>query len=182
LKTGEIRRIDATSQEEDWLLNLIETGADTNTGGRVLRLRQHLPQSTFMLSYGDGVADVDLNALLAFHRAHGKLATITVVRPPARFGMVVFDGDRIDRFSEKPPGGDGWINGGYMVLEPQVFDFLGSGDKTSLEAEGLTRLAAAGQLMAFRHEGFWQCMDTLRDKLYLQELWNSGQARWKVWA
>jgi glucose-1-phosphate cytidylyltransferase len=179
LKTNELSRL-GSAEAEDWRVHLIETGAETNTGGRVLRLRPHL-SNTFILTYGDGVADVDIPALLAFHRSHGKLATLTAVRPPARFGMMVFDGSRVERFSEKPQGGDGWINGGFMVLEPGVFDFLGSGDSTSFEAEGLTRLAAAGELMAFKHEGFWQCMDTLRDKLYLQDLWGKDQAAWKVW-
>jgi glucose-1-phosphate cytidylyltransferase len=181
LKNSELTRLDPVREAEDWSVSLIETGAQTNTGGRVLRMRPYLPKQTFMLSYGDGVADIDIAALLAFHRAHGKLATITAVRPPARFGALVLNGSQIIRFSEKPVGGEGWINGGYMVLEPGVFEFLKRADETSLEADGLEALAHAGELMAYQHPGFWQCMDTLRDKIYLQDLWNAKQAPWKNW-
>lgn len=165
---------------EDWKIHLVETGLATNTGGRVKRLQPFLKDETFMLTYGDGVGNVDLDALLQFHRAHGRLVTLTAVRPPARFGGLVFDGDRVACFTEKPQIGEGWINGGFMVCEPGIFDYL-KDDQTTLEAEPLERLAADGQLAAYRHEGFWQCMDTLRDKKLLESLWQEGKALWKVW-
>jgi glucose-1-phosphate cytidylyltransferase len=178
LANGEVRR--HQHDGDDWIVNLIETGHETNTGGRVRRLRPWLENGTFMVTYGDGVADVDLGALTRFHRQHGRIATLTAVRPPARYGGLIFDGDRIANFTEKPHSGEGWINGGYLVFEPAIFDYLES-DGTSLEYHGLERLAADGQLMAYRHEGFWQCMDTLRDKRYLDGLWQSGKAPWKIW-
>ncbi len=133
-----------------------------------------------MLTWGDGVSDIDLDKLLAFHRAHGKLATLTAVRPPARYGHIVTDGDQITEFSEKPQIGEGWINGAFFVFEPQVFDYI-DGDATQFEKEPLERLAKDGQLMAYRHHGFWQCMDTVREKHILEELWRSGAAPWKTW-
>ena len=136
--------------------------------------------STFMLTWGDGVSTVDLHKLLAFHRAHGKLCTLTAVRPPARYGHLMFEGDRISEFAEKPQIGEGWINGAFFVMEPQVFDYIDN-DLTQFEKEPLERLAREGQLMAYKHEGFWQCMDTLREKHLLNELWNSGKAPWKIW-
>lgn len=165
---------------EEWLVHLVDTGGETNTGGRVRRLKPWLGEETFLLTYGDGVSDVDLKALLAFHRAHGRLATLTAVRPPSRFGGLVFDGDRVADFSEKPQVGEGWINGGFMVFEPGVFRYL-SGDSDSLESVALEKLAADGELFAYRHEGFWQCMDTLREKRHLEALWQGGDAPWKVW-
>jgi glucose-1-phosphate cytidylyltransferase len=162
-----------------WKVHLVETGAETNTGGRVRRLRPWLGE-TFLLTYGDGVSDVDLRALIAFHRSHRRIATITAVRPPSRFGAIELDGDRVQGFTEKPQTGEGWINGGYMVLEPAVFDYL-TGDACSLEADALERLASEGQLMGYRHDAFWQCMDTLRDKRHLEATWQSGKAPWKVW-
>jgi glucose-1-phosphate cytidylyltransferase len=164
---------------DNWVVHLIETGADTNTGGRVRRLRPHLSEP-FMLTYGDGVCDLDLGALVAFHRSHGKIATMTAVRPPARFGSIDFDGDRVSGFREKSQIGEGWINGGFMVFQPTLFDYL-AGDDSGLEIDALERLAAEGQLMGFRHGGFWQCMDTLRDKRYLESLWQGGKAPWRVW-
>ena len=164
-------------EAEQWIVRLTETGEFTNTGGRVKRLRPWLADETFMLTYGDGLADVDLQALLRFHREHGRVATITAVRPPARFGALVFDGDRITRFREKAPTGEEWINGGYMVFEPALFDYL-EGDGTSLEMDALERLAADGQLVGYRHEGFWQCMDTLNDKRVLERLWQEGDRPW----
>jgi glucose-1-phosphate cytidylyltransferase len=165
---------------EDWRVHLVDTGLETLTGGRLQRLERFLP-STFLLTYGDGVSDVDLGALVRFHREHGKIATVTAVRPPARFGGLVLDGDRIARFTEKPQAGEGWINGGFLVFEPGIFRYL-QGERSSLESTALEALAADGQLMAYRHDGFWQCMDTLRDKRWLEGLWQSGQAKWKVWA
>jgi glucose-1-phosphate cytidylyltransferase len=178
LATGEVELY--ASKAEDWDLHLMDTGLSTNTGGRVLRLRSHLEDGTFMVTYGDGVGDVDIAALLAFHRAQGKIATVTAVRPPARFGSLEFDGDLVARFSEKPQSGEGWINGGFLVFEPAVFDYLDS-DECSLESVALERLAADSQLAAYRHPGFWQCMDTIRDKARLEEEWSSGQAPWKLW-
>jgi glucose-1-phosphate cytidylyltransferase len=172
--------VDDSTPQDDWKVHLVDTGVETNTGGRVKRLAPLLKDGTFMLTYGDGVANVDVKKVLAFHRSHGKLATITAVRPPSRFGGLVFEGDRIKEFQEKPQIGEGWINGGFMVLEPGVLDFL-QGDATSLEADGLDALARQGQLMAYRHDDFWQCMDTLREVRVLQRLWAEGQAPWKVW-
>lgn len=164
---------------EDWLLHLIDTGAETDTGGRVKRLRSWLGDETFMLTYGDGLADIDLRRLLAFHRSHGKLATVTAVRPPARFGGLTFFGDLVTRFDEKPQIGEGWINGGFFVLEPAVMDYIAS-DNTVFEREPLEQLARDGQLVAYRHEGFWQCMDTLRDVRLLERLWSEGTAPWRA--
>lgn len=174
-------RIDMHARDaEDWVVHLIDTGDRTNTGGRVKRLHSRLRDERFMLTYGDGVANVDLRSLLAFHRGHGRLGTVTVVRPPARFGGLIFDGDLVSQFTEKPQIGEGWINGGYMVFEPGVFDYL-TDDDSSLEVHGLERMARDRQLGAYRHEDFWQCMDTLRDKRLLERLWNEGRAPWKVW-
>lgn len=168
------------SRAPDWRVSLVDTGNKTQTGGRVRRLKSLLSGGAFMLTYGDGVGDVNITLLLAFHRAHGKLATITAVRPPARFGGLTFDGDRVVQFSEKPQVGEGWINGGFMVLEPRALDYIDN-DDTILERGPMERLAADGQLVAFRHEGFWQPMDTLREKLMLENLWESGNAPWKIW-
>jgi glucose-1-phosphate cytidylyltransferase len=164
----------------DWQIDLIDTGLNTQTGGRIKRLAPHLGTGTFMLTYGDGVADVDVNALVAFHKSHGKLATVTAVRPPSRFGSFVLDGARIAEFVEKPQSGEGWINGGFFVLEPAVLERI-AGDATVWEREPMERLAAEGELMAYRHEGFWQPMDTLREKRVLEDLWATGHAPWKVW-
>ncbi len=164
----------------DWNVELIDTGIPTNTGGRIKRLAPYLGNETFMLTWGDGVSDVNLHALLEFHRSHGKLATLTAVRPPARFGHLELDGDRIVEFNEKPQTGEGWINGAFFVLEPAVFDYI-DGDDTAWEREPLQRLAREGQLMAYKHTSFWQCMDTLRDKKLLESLWQSGKAPWKIW-
>lgn len=163
----------------DWRVNLIDTGNDSLTGGRILRMRDHLyKDGTFMLTYGDGVSNVDLEALVRFHKSHGKLVTVTGVRPPARFGEMIFDGDLVVEFKEKPQASVGWINGGFFVLEPEVFDYLKDGDLTIFEQAPLANLAKDGQLVSYRHEGFWQCMDTLRDKIYLNELWEEGNAPW----
>ncbi|HEX8458780.1 MAG TPA: glucose-1-phosphate cytidylyltransferase [Pyrinomonadaceae bacterium] len=173
--------VDAHEREcEDWIVHLKNTGQETYTGGRVRRLAPFLQDGTFMVTYGDGVADIDLGALLKFHRHHGRVATVTAVRPPARFGGLVFDGDMVVDFTEKPQIGEGWINGGFLVLEPEIFNYL-EDDFSSLEADALERLAADKQLAAYRHEGFWQCMDTLRDKRLLESLWQERRAPWKVW-
>jgi len=165
---------------EEWVVHLIESGLQTYTGGRVKRLEPWLRDETFMVTYGDGVSDIDLRDLVDFHRAHGRLATVTAVRPPARFGGLIFDGDLVSEFTEKSQIGEGWINGGYLVLEPEVFGYL-DGDETSLEGDTLEQLAAEGQLAAYRHDGFWQCMDHLRDVRLLESLWQKGKPPWKVW-
>ncbi len=165
---------------EDWAIHLVDTGLETITGGRLKRLAPLLEDGTFLMTYGDGVSNVDIHALVEFHRLHGKLATVSAVRPPARFGGLEFEGDRVVRFSEKPQAGEGWINGGFFVLEPQVLDYI-EGDATHFEREPLEHLANDGQLVAYRHDSFWQCMDTLRDKRLLESLWAENQAPWKVW-
>lgn len=165
---------------DDWLVHLVDTGLTTATGGRIKRLQSLLGAETFMVTYGDGVSNIDLAALLRFHRSHGRIATVTAVRPPARFGGLVFDGDIVVEFTEKPQIGEGWINGGFMVLEPAVFNYL-DGDHTILESDALERLAADGQLAAYRHPDFWQCMDTLRDKRLLETLWEDQSPPWKFW-
>lgn len=179
LSNGDVRM--HNKECEDWIVHLMDTGLQTLTGGRVKRLEPWLKDETFMVTYGDGVSDIDLHNLLRFHRSHGRLATVTAVRPPARFGGLIFDGDLVAEFTEKPQIGEGWINGGFLVFEPGVFKYL-EGDNTSLEADALERLAADGQLAAYRHDRFWQCMDHLRDACLLQSLWESGNPPWKVWA
>jgi glucose-1-phosphate cytidylyltransferase len=168
------------SEVDDWKVHLMDTGLKTSTGGRVRRLQPWLEDGTFMLTYGDGVSDVDLNQLLAFHRKHGKIATLTAVRPPARFGALNFDGDMVTEFMEKPQIGEGWINGGFMCLEPRIFSYM-KDDDDSLEADVLTRLAKDRELVAYRHDRFWQSMDTLRDVRLLETLWQSGRAPWRNW-
>ncbi|HXE12245.1 MAG TPA: glucose-1-phosphate cytidylyltransferase [Bryobacteraceae bacterium] len=165
----------------DWNVDLVETGMNTQTGGRIKRLKHIIGKEPFMLTWGDGVSDVDLNALLSFHRSHGKLATLTAVRPTARFGHLDLEGDSVVEFSEKPQTREGWINGAFFVLEPEVFEYIDD-DATSWEKGPLERLAREGQLMAYKHESFWQCMDTLREKKYLESLWESGAAPWKTWS
>ncbi len=164
----------------DWTVELIDTGLSTLTGGRIKRLAPYLGNETFMLTWGDGVADVNLHDLLAFHRSHGKLATLTAVRPPARFGHIELLGDQIVEFSEKPQAREGWINGAFFVLEPGVFDYIPE-DEVQWEKEPLERLAKDGQLMAYKHTSFWHPMDTLRDKRTLDRLWESGKAPWRIW-
>jgi glucose-1-phosphate cytidylyltransferase len=165
---------------EDWIVHLVDTGEGTYTGGRVKQLEPWLTDGTFMVTYGDGVSDIDLQELLSFHRSHRRIATVTAVRPPARFGGLIFDGNLVADFTEKPQIGEGWINGGFLVFEPDIFKYL-EGEHTSLEADALERLAADRQLAAYRHESFWQCMDTLRDKRLMESLWQEGRAPWKVW-
>lgn len=163
-----------------WHVELIETGTETLTGGRLKKLKPYLGDSTFMLTWGDGVSDVNIEGLLAFHRAHGKLATVTVVRPPARYGQIELDGDKVTSFKEKPQTTEGWINGAFFVLEPEVMNYI-DGDMTMWEHEPMERLSEDGQLMAYRHHGFWACMDTLRDKHRLQEMWEKGDRPWVTW-
>lgn len=165
------------SQSLDWNVTLVETGAKSMTGGRVGRMRRWVEDGTFMMTYGDGVADIDIDALLAFHRSHGKLVTVTAVRPTARFGDLTLADDEVRSFAEKPRMTSGWINGGFFVMEPAFLDYIDD-DATVLEKEPLERAAREGQLMAYRHEGFWQCMDTKRDHDLLCRLWASGEAPW----
>ncbi len=165
-----------------WKVHVVDTGLYTQTGGRLRRLRKWLEdEDLFMFTYGDGVADVNVRELLAFHRSHGRLATVTTVRSPARFGRISFDGDRITDFYEKPQSGEGWINGGYFILSPAVLDYI-EADDTVWERGPVERLASEKQLAGYRHYGFWSCMDTLKEKNYLEDLWNSGKAPWVVWA
>jgi glucose-1-phosphate cytidylyltransferase len=177
LKSGRIERHE--KECEDWLVRLVDTGLNTNTGGRIKRLERSLRGETFMLTYGDGVADVDLHALLRFHRQQKRIATMTAVRPPSRFGGLVFDGDVVQEFTEKPQTGEGWINGGFIVCEPEIFGYI-DGDECSLERDAFSRLSEDRQLAAYRHEGFWQCMDTLRDKKHLEQMWQQGNAPWRA--
>lgn len=166
---------------EKWRVSVVDTGLNTMTGGRVKRVRDYLkPDRPFLLTYGDGVSDVDIEALLDFHRSHGKLATITGIQPEGRFGIMDIEGDVIRSFREKSKGDTGWINGGFMVLEPEVIDYI-DGDAATFEREPMERLAADGQLMCYRHDGFWKCMDTLRDKEQLEAMWANGSAPWKTW-
>ena len=178
LATGEIKV--HPGQVEDWVVHLVDTGLLTGTGGRIKRLSSWIGNEPFMLTYGDGVANINVSDLVAFHRKHGKLATVTAVRPPARFGGLEFDGVSVSKFLEKPQIGEGWISGGFFVLEPEVFNYIG-GDDTPFEQEPLERLAQEGHLAAYQHPDFWQCMDNLRDLRLLESLWESGRAPWKVW-
>ncbi len=179
MRTGEVKMHDGYMP--DWTVDLIDTGAGTMTGGRVKRLANYLADTTFMMTYGDGVSNINLQELLDFHRSHGKLATLTAVRPIARFGHLELDGGgQVTDFSEKPQTREGWINGGFFVLEPGALDYIDD-DMTFWEKTPLERLARDGQLMAYRHRDFWQCMDTLRDKLTLENLWQSGAPPWKIW-
>jgi len=164
----------------DWTIHLVDTGQDTLTGGRIKRLAPWLGNETFMLTWCDGLSNVDLSDLLRFHRSHGRLATLTAVRPPSRYGHLVFEGDRIVQFKEKPQITDTWINGAFFVLEPGVLNYI-KGDNIMWEREPLERLVNDGQLMAYRHTGFWQSMDTLPEKLFLERLWENGNAPWKIW-
>ena len=178
LATGQVGR--ASKEKEDWTIHMVDTGSTTMTGGRIKRLEPWVGHETFLATYGDGVSDIDLDTLVRFHKAHGKLATVTAVRPPARFGGLVLEGDFVLEFTEKPQIGEGWINGGFMVFEQGIYDYL-SGDETVLESDAMERLATQGQLVAYRHEGFWQCMDTLREKRLLEGLWQQGKAPWRLW-
>jgi glucose-1-phosphate cytidylyltransferase len=179
-RTGRVEYI--TPVKDELTISMIDTGAETMTGGRLHRLEPFIRKDgTFMLTYGDGVGSIDIKKLLQFHKSHGKIATITAVRPPARFGAMSFDGDKVLEFMEKPQTGEGWINGGFFVFEPEIFDYL-SGDGAVLEREPLERLCRDDQLMAYRHDGFWHPMDTIRDRDFLNEQWKSGKAPWKLWS
>ena len=175
-KTGKINLLNEVS--ENWNVNLNDTGLHTMTGGRLLRLKNRLKDSkTFMLTYGDGVSNINLEKLLNFHNSHGKIATLTAVRPPVRFGELIINNDKVGIFEEKPQATKGWINGGFFIFNQEIFDFI-DGDETMLEREPLERLSKAGQLMAYKHKGYWQCMDTLREKELLEKLWKSKNAPW----
>jgi glucose-1-phosphate cytidylyltransferase len=166
---------------EPWRVTLVDTGPDTLTGGRLKRVRDYIGEDSFCFTYGDGVADIDIGAQLAFHRAHKKLATVTAIQPPGRYGALDIDAGRVASFQEKPAGDGAWINGGFFILEPRVIDYI-DGDQSSWEGGPLVKLAADGELMSYQHRGFWQPMDTLREKNHLEELWAGGRAPWKVWA
>lgn len=179
--SSENKMIVHNNYTEPWKVTLVDTGLNTMTGGRIKRVKDYIGNEPFMLTYGDGVSNVDINKLVEFHKAHGKIATITAIQPGGRFGMLdISNNNQIDSFKEKSKEDGGWINGGFMVLNPETIDFI-EGDNTVFEKEPLERVANEGQLKAFRHEGFWQCMDTLRDKEQLEKLWSDGQALWKVW-
>ncbi len=179
LKTNEFEA--HACHAEPWRVSVVDTGQHTQTGGRLLRVRHLLDEDEpFLMTYGDGLADVDIDALTAFHRAHGALATVTAVQPAGRFGALETDGDRVLRFTEKPEGDGMWVNGGFFVLHPNSLDVI-DGDDTAWEGLPVRRLAAAGELMSYRHRGFWQPMDTLRDRNYLQRLWEAEEAPWRTW-
>jgi glucose-1-phosphate cytidylyltransferase len=163
-----------------WKVHLVDTGLYTQTGGRLKRLQKWIGDDVFMFTYGDGVADLNVEELLAFHKSHGKLATVTTVRSPARFGRITFEGDQVHSFFEKPEAAEGWINGGFFVLSPRAIDYV-EGDESVWEGKVVERLARDGQLMGYRHYGFWSCMDTIKERNFLEELWNSGTAPWKIW-
>jgi glucose-1-phosphate cytidylyltransferase len=165
---------------EPWKVTVVDTGLETMTGGRLRRIRNFVDSETFCLTYGDGVSDVNVRALIDFHKAHKRHATVTAIQPPARFGALVIENDLVTRFEEKPRGDGRWINGGFFVLEPAIFDYLGD-DTTIWEQEPLRRLSGDGQLVAYKHSGFWEAMDTMRDKKNLEDLWTSNRAPWKVW-
>ena len=178
LKTGDIESHD--HEGEDWTVHLLDTGTDTNTGGRVKRLAEFIGNESFMMTYGDGVSNIDIPKLLKFHQSQNKLVTITAVRPPARFGQMVIEDHRVVQFKEKPQIGEGWINGGFFVLEPGIQKYI-KDDHTAWEFESLEYIAADGQLTAYQHNDFWQSMDTVRDVHLLNKLWQEGKAPWKIW-
>jgi len=178
LRSG--KRVIVNPVAEDWKVSVVDTGLNTMTAGRIRRLRPWIGADSFMLTYGDGLADVDLKALLRFHRAHGRLATVTAVQPPARFGSLELDGANVSAFTEKVRTQEAWINGGFFVFEPGMFDYLTELDSMPLEKEPLTHLARVGELMAFKHDGFWHPMDTVRDKEILEDIWAEGEAPWKM--
>lgn len=178
--SAENKMIVHSNEAEPWKVTVIDTGLHTMTGGRIKRIRQHIGDNPFMLTYGDGVADIDITQILEFHKAHGKIGTMSAVRPEGRFGVLELEKNSVKSFREKDKNDGGWINCGFMVMEPTIFDYI-EGDQTTFEREPLERLAKEGQLECYKHKGFWQCMDTMRDKEKLESLWNSGCAPWKVW-
>ncbi|MBV6396476.1 MAG: Glucose-1-phosphate cytidylyltransferase [Anaerolineales bacterium] len=178
LKSGEVTAHERDG--EDWIVHLLDTGAETNTGGRVKRVAEFVGNESFMLTYGDGVSNVDIPRLIEFHKQQKRLVTLTAVRPPARFGQMVIDDQRVIQFKEKPQIGEGWINGGFFVLEPEIVQYI-QNDQTAWEFESLEQIAADGQLAAYQHEDFWQCMDTIRDVHLLEKLWQEDKAPWKRW-
>jgi len=177
----ESMRIHHAHDEAGWKITLADTGEKSLKGARLKKVEQYISDDTFMMTYGDGIADVDINSLLAFHKAHGKLVTVTGVNPASRFGELKTDGDRVVSFTEKPQDGEGLINGGYFVFNRSILDYLSVDDLCDLEVGPLEQIAKEGQLMVFVHRGFWACMDTLRDMEYLNKLWDDGQAKWKTW-
>lgn len=179
LKSGEVT-VSQSDDVDDWTVHLIDTGNDAMTGGRIKKASEYIGNEPFMVTYGDGVADVKIDEVVAHHKEQGLLATVTAVRPPARFGEIYLDATKVSRFEEKPQTNVGWINGGFFVLEPQVRDYIES-KNTVFEREPLNRLASEGQLASYQHHGFWQCMDTVRDVELLQRLWATGEAPWKLW-
>ena len=167
-----------TSVEEKWIVNLIETGYNTMTGGRLLRMKKYFKKDEiFILTYGDGVSNIDFNSLIKFHKSHGKIATVTAVRPPVRFGELILNDTKVIKFQEKPNSSNGWINGGFFVFNSEIFDYI-DGDQIMLERDPLERLAEKGQLMAYKHEGFWQCMDSIKEKNLLEKLWGTNKVNW----
>jgi len=179
LETG--KKTIHNGKQPKWTIHLVDTGLHTQTGGRLKRLKSWLDKDEpFLFTYGDGVADIDINTLVKFHTSHGKLATMTTVRTPERFGRLSFEGDRVGQFIEKPQSAEGWISGGFFVLSPKVMDYI-QGDETIWERGPLERLSQNGELMGYRHSSFWSCMDTLKEKNLLDDLWNSGKAPWKIW-
>lgn len=178
-RTGNVK-VTGASDVDDWTVHLIDTGANTMTGGRIKRVAEYLKDEPFMLTYGDGVADIDLNKLLECHKKEQLIATVTAVRPPARFGEIRLDATKVTAFAEKPQTEGGWINGGFFVLEPSIAKYI-EGDETVFERSPLETLAEEGNLSSYKHDGFWQCMDTMRDVELLQKLWGAGSAPWKVW-
>ncbi len=170
------------STSEPWKVTLVDTGLETMTGGRVKRAEKFLKDETFLLTYGDGVSDINIKELIDFHRRNKKIMTLTSVQPEGRFGALELSGDLVEKFSEKPKGDGSWINGGFFVCEPEIFNYISNGDLTVLEKDPLEKLATNNQLVAFKHSGFWKPMDTLRDKVHLDQLWNDKKAPWKVWA
>ncbi len=178
---AENKMIVHNNSAEPWIVTLIDTGLNTMTGGRIKRIKEYVGNQPFFLTYGDGVSDVNIDSLLEFHKKSGKIATMTAIKPEGRFGVLDIDDDYIHAFREKSKNDSGWINGGFMVLQPQIFDYIKGGDEVVFEKAPLETLAETNQLVAYKHDGFWQCMDTQRDKQYLESLWADGTAPWKVW-
>lgn len=179
--TSENKMVVHNNNTEPWKVTLVDTGLNTMTGGRIKRVKDFIGDETFMLTYGDGVSDVDINELIKFHKSHGRIATMTSIQPGGRFGILDIDeSENVENFKEKSKEDGGWINGGFMVLEPKIIDYIES-DSTTFEREPLETVAKEGQLKAYKHYGFWQCMDTLRDKELLEKLWSENKASWKIW-